>query len=54
MDITSAWIKRWLANRITRDETLDKLKELGPETIEKELFKEDEKVTNLFNYKKAI
>ena len=32
-DISNAWIKRWLLNRIKRDETLEKLKNLGPNTV---------------------
>ena len=36
-DISNAWIKRWLLNRIKRDETLEKLKNLGPNTVVKSL-----------------
>ena len=36
-DISNAWIKRWLLNRIKRDETLEKLKNLGPNSVVKSL-----------------
>lgn len=33
VDIATAWRRRWLGNRILRQETLDALAELGPESI---------------------
>ena len=36
-DITRAWIERWLCKRIQRNETLDRLIYLGPETIKNQL-----------------
>jgi hypothetical protein len=36
-DIAKAWITRWLSKRINRKETLEKLCELGPETIKNQL-----------------
>ena len=50
-NITSAWIKRWLIKRILRQETLDKLTNLGPEFIHNLLFHEDNN-PNLFNINK--
>ena len=46
--ITDAWIKRWLIKRIQRVETLDKLKVLGPNSVQKNL-RPDEKVSNVVN-----
>ena len=36
--ITNAWIKRWLSNRVTRKQTLNKLKSLGVNSIKDSLF----------------
>ncbi len=38
VNITSAWIKRWLIKRINRKETLDKLSTLGPDYIHNQLY----------------
>ena len=46
--ITDAWMKRWLIKRIKRVETLDKLKLLGPYSVQKNL-RPDEKVSNVVN-----
>ena len=50
--ITNAWIKRWLSNRVTRKQTLNKLKSLGVNSIKDSLFSnspllEDEKQMEL-------
>jgi|TARA_B110001450_G_C17656858_1_gene495632 hypothetical protein len=53
-NITSAWIKRWLVKRITREETLNKLVNLGPDSIHQKLFYETDDISeNLFNISKA-
>ena len=41
-NITSAWLKRWLIKRINRDETLEKLANLGPKYIHDQLYFETE------------
>ena len=51
-DITRAWIERWLCKRIQRNETLDRLIYLGPETIKNQL-KPIQK-NNVINLKKTI
>ena len=35
--ITEAWVTRWLLNRIVRNETISKLSELGPHTVQANL-----------------
>jgi len=57
INIASAWIKRWLIKRISREETLKKLQVLGPDSVHKQLFFEVEdkyKSPNLFNLKKKV
>jgi|TARA_Y100000310_G_scaffold70253_1_gene65848 hypothetical protein len=52
-NIASAWIKRWLVKRISREETLNKLNDLGPDSVHKQLyFKVEDKSPNLFNLKR--
>jgi hypothetical protein len=52
-DITLAWISRWLVKRISREETLNKLNDLGPDSVHKQLyFKVEDKSPNLFNLKR--
>jgi len=54
-NISSAWIKRWLVKRISREETLKKLQDLGPDSVHKQLyFQAEDKSPNLFNLKKKI
>ena len=53
INIASAWIKRWLVKRISREETLKKLQDLGPDSVHKQLFFEvEDKSPNLFNLKR--
>lgn len=40
--ITKSWIKRWLLNRTKREETLQRLCKLGPETIREDLWVDEE------------
>ena len=46
--ITDAWMRRWLIKRIQRAETLEKLKLLGPNSVQKNL-RPEEKVSNVVN-----
>ena len=50
-NITSAWLKRWLIKRINRDETLEKLANLGPKYIHDQLYFETE--DNVVSIKKS-
>jgi len=50
-NITSAWLKRWLIKRINRDETLEKLANLGPKYIHDQLYFEIE--DNVVSIKKS-
>jgi hypothetical protein len=50
-NITSAWLKRWLIKRINRDETLEKLANLGPKYIHDQLYFETE--DNIVSIKKS-
>ena len=51
VDITSAWISRWLLKRIARTETLEKLNKLGPESVKVLLnYEIQDKPDNLFNF----
>ena len=50
-NITSAWLKRWLIKRINRDETLEKLANLGPKYIHDQLYFEIE--DNIVSIKKS-
>ena len=50
--ITKAWIERWLFSRIKRDETLNKLKNLSPVSVSKQLNLElEDGPNNLFSSK---
>ncbi len=52
IDITSAWISRWLLKRIARTETLEKLNKLGPESVKVLLnYEIQDNSNNLFNFK---
>ena len=51
-NITSAWLKRWLMKRINRDETLEKLANLGPKYIHDQLYFETE--DNVVSIKSSI
>ena len=52
IDITSAWISRWLLKRIARPETLEKLNKLGPESVKVLLnYEIQDNSNNLFNFK---
>ena len=44
--IAIAWVKRWLVKRVARRQTLEKLKELGPNSVHKELFFDSPKSNN--------
>ena len=50
-NITSAWLKRWLIKRINREETLEKLANLGPKYIHDQLYFEIE--DNVVSIKKS-
>ena len=56
LSITDAWLKRWVAKRIQRKETLDKLGDVNYKTISslfenvvKEFFFDKDKNLNLFS-----
>ena len=48
--ITEAWINRWLINRIDRSETIEKLSELGPISIQQNL-RPNNSENNIINFK---